>query len=165
MRWRYEQCRRGHLSIFKPRGATICGRWRIFFRCGEHFSDRRPLVPLPKISYKNARVENELVCIVDHLLGGVGCGTGFVVCNNVIDLLPDNLNGVGGGVCLAEALFVGKPVCVCNHGVCLIQVGNKIQRARSSVTSVRPVFDTDKVVINGAHNLFPEGAVHVMKHV
>ena len=64
----------------------------------ERFFDRHPLVPLPTINCKHARVENDLVRIFKNLLGGVGRGAGVSVHNCVIDLMPDNLDGVDGGV-------------------------------------------------------------------
>ena len=131
---------------------------------GERFVDRRLLVPLPTVNHENSRVENEVVCIVCHLLGGVGSGYGVGICDCVIDLTPDDLDWVSGGVCLVEALFVGKTVRVRNHDVCRIQVGKQIQRDKSDVPLARPVFDTDKVVLSDAQKFSPEGAVHVLKH-
>ena len=79
-----------------------------------------PLVTLPKISCKHARVEDELVCIVDNLLGGVGRGSIVSERDCVIDMTPDNLDGVGGIVCLTEVLVVYRPVCIRIYGVCLV---------------------------------------------
>ena len=76
------------------------------FYMGERFVDCPPLVPLPRISCKDDSVENKLVCIFDHLLGGVGRGAGIGVRNCVIDIPPEYLDGFCGGVCLAEALVV-----------------------------------------------------------
>ena len=72
---------------------------------GERFLGCRPLVPLPTISRKNARFENELVCIVDHLLGGLGRVAKVGVRDCVIDLAPDSLNGVGGLYALRKRLL------------------------------------------------------------
>ena len=129
------------------------------FDMGESFVSRRPLVPLPKISSKNDRVENQLVGVVHNLLGQVGCGAGVSICDGVIDLTPDNLNGVGGGVCLAKALVVCEPVCIGDDGVGLVDVGKQIQRAGSAIPLVRFVFYPHKVVLDGDHQLIPKGAV------
>ena len=66
------------------------------FDMGKCFVIHLPLVPLPTISIKNAHVENHLVGVVHNLLGQVGCGTGVVICESVIDMTPDELNGVSG---------------------------------------------------------------------
>ena len=76
---------------------------------GERFFSRRPLVPLPTIIRENACVEHKLVGVVHDLLGQVGCGSCAGVCNGVIDMTPRDLDGFGGGVCLAEALVVREP--------------------------------------------------------
>ena len=106
----------------------------------ERFPDHCPLVPLPTISRKNVCVENELICIVNHLLGGVDRGAGIGVCDCVIDLPPDNLYGVCGGIFLVEALAVCDPVGVGDEGVGLVEVGDQIQCAGSAISLVRPVF-------------------------
>ena len=93
---------------------------------GEYFVSRRPLVPLPRISRKNACVEYELIRIVHILIGRVGRGIGVGVCNCIIDMTPDDLNGVSGGICLTEALVVLEPVRVGDHGVGIIDVGKQI---------------------------------------
>ena len=90
------------------------------FEMGEHFVSLRPLVPLPTISSENAFVEHKLVGVVHDLLGKVGCGAGVGVCDGIIDQMPDNHDGVGGGVCLAEALAVSNPVYVGDDGVGLV---------------------------------------------
>ena len=77
---------------------------------GGRLFNRRPLVPLPEISRKYFHVENELVRIVNTLLGGVGCVSGVSIHDCVINMTTYNLNGVGGGVCLAETLVVCEPV-------------------------------------------------------
>ena len=117
---------------------------------GEHFFDRRPLVPLPTISSENTRVEDELVYIVDHLLGGVGHGAAVGVRYCVINMPQDNLDGVGGTVCLAEALVVSKSVGVGDDSVGLLEVVEQIQHAGSTISSVRPVIYPHKVVLAGA---------------
>ena len=107
---------------------------------GELFFSRRLLVSLPKISSENACVEHKLVGVVHNLLGQVGCGAGVGTCNGAIDMTPDNIDGVGGGICLAEALVIREPLCVGDDGIYLIEVGKQIQRAGSAIPSVRPVF-------------------------
>ena len=87
---------------------------------GERFFVCRPLVLLLTISRKHARVENELVYIVNNLLGGVGRVSVVRVRNCVIYLTLDNIDGVGGGVCLMQELVVCEPVRVGNHGVFLV---------------------------------------------
>ena len=42
-------------------------------------------------------------------------------------------------------------------------MGKHIQRAGSAIPLVRPVFDLYKDVLNGAHKLLLEAAVHVLK--
>ena len=51
----------------------------------------------------------------------------------------DNLNGVGGGIGLAEVLVVRDPTRVLNHGICRVQVVEQIQRTGSSVAQVLPL--------------------------
>ena len=121
-----------------------------------------PLVPLPTISSKNALVENQLVGVVHNLLGQVGCGAGVRICGRVIDLTPDDLNGVIGGVYLAEVLVVCEPVCIGDDGVGLVEVGKQIHRAGSAISLVRFLFYPHKVVLNGAQHFFPKGAVYVL---
>ena len=132
---------------------------------GDSFVARRPLVPLPTICRENTSVENELICIVNYLLGGVGRGSGVGVREFVINLLPDNLDVVGGGVCLAEALVLREPVGVGYDIVDLIQVGEQIQRAGFAILSVWPVFDPHKVVLNSAQKFLTKGEVYVTKGV
>ena len=67
---------------------------------GDRFVVLRPLVPLPKICCENTPVENELICVVNKLLGRVGRGSSIGVRNYVIDMPSDDLDGIGGGVCL-----------------------------------------------------------------
>ena len=135
------------------------------FDMGEIFVIRLPLVPLPTISRENAGVKHKLVGVVHNLLGQVGCGAGVGICNGAIDLMPDDLDGVGRGVCLAEELVVHNPVSVGDDDVGLVEVGKQIQSDGSAIPSVRPMLDPEKVVLGGAHKLLPEGAVHVLKHV
>ena len=80
------------------------------FGVGGRFSAQRPLVPLPTISRKYSRVEHKLVGVIYHLLAGVWFRPGVGVHNCVVDLTPEDLNGVGRGVCLLEALVVCDPV-------------------------------------------------------
>ena len=89
---------------------------------GERFFVRRLLVPLLTICRENIRVENELICVVNDLLGAVGRGSGAGVHDYVINLPLDNLYRVVGGVCFADALVVGEPVGVEYDGVGLVQV-------------------------------------------
>ena len=93
---------------------------------GERFVDQYPLVSLPKISRENTCVENDLVCIVDNFLGGVWCVAGVCVRNCVVDLPPDDLDGVSGSICLVEALIIHNPVGVGDDGVGLVDVGEQI---------------------------------------
>ena len=123
------------------------------------------LVPLPTISSENACVEHNLVGVVHNFLGRVGCVSGVGVCNDVINLTPDNLNGVGGGVCLSEALVFCEPVCVGDGDVGLVEAGKQIQRAGSAIPLVRPVFYRHKVVLDVAQKLLPKGTVNVPKYV
>ena len=107
---------------------------------GERFVIHRPLVPLPTISSEIFCVEHKLVGVVHNLLGKVGRGAGVGVYDVVIDLTPDNLDGVGGSVFLAEALVVCEPVCIGDDSVGLVDVGKQIQRAGYTIPLVRPVF-------------------------
>ena len=86
----------------------------------ERFVVRWLLVSLPTIFCENTCIENELVCVVKDLLGGVGRGTRAVVDDCVVDLTPYNLEGVSRGVCLAEALVLCKPVDIGDDGVSLV---------------------------------------------
>ena len=61
-------------------------------KMGEGFVARCPLVPVSTIRRKNASVEDELVGIVDDLLGVVGRGSGVDVRDCVINMPPHNLN-------------------------------------------------------------------------
>ena len=72
-----------------------------YFEMGERFVNRLPLVPLSAIGSKNDSVEKKLVGVVHALLVQVGCGACVGVCNGVIVLLPDDLDGIGGSVCLS----------------------------------------------------------------
>ena len=128
---------------------------------GEYFFSRRPLVLFPEISRKNACVEHKLVVVVHNFLGKLGCGSGVGICYGVINLTPDDLGGVGGGVCLAEALVIRNPVCIGYDGVGLVELDKQIQRDGSAIPSVRPVFYPYKVVLNSAQKLLPNGAVYV----
>ena len=132
---------------------------------GEHFVILRPLVPLPTIYCKNTCVENELIQVVHDLLRRVGRGAGIGVRNCIINLLPDNLNGVGGGVCLVEALVVREPVGVGDDGVGLVQVVEHIQSDGSTIPSMWPVFDPHEVFLDIAQKLMTKGAVYVSKGV
>ena len=96
------------------------------FEMGDSFVGRLPLVPLPKVSSENSGVEDKLVSVVHDFLGRIGCGSGIGICNSVIDMTPDNLDGISGGVCLAEALVVQDPVCVGDDGIGLVEVGKQI---------------------------------------
>ena len=100
----------GTRLVFNQEAPLPVGGGEKHFYMGERFVDRRPLVPLSTISRKNACVENDLVCIVDHFLGGVRRGAGVGIRDCVIDIPPDNLNGFGGGICLAEEHVVQEPV-------------------------------------------------------
>ena len=102
---------------------------------------------------------------VNDFLGGVRRGSGVSVRNCVIDMPPDDLNGIGGGVCLAEALVVCKPVGVGDDSVGLVQVGEQIRRAGSAIPSVWHVFYPHKVVLDGSQKLLMKGAVYVPKVV
>ena len=106
MWWHFVRHRRGHSSCFELRGDTPCGRRRKTLLYGGVFFNLHPLVPITKIIHGHALAENELVRIVEDLLGGVGRGASVSVHKYIIDLTPDDLDGVGGGVCLAEALVV-----------------------------------------------------------
>ena len=132
---------------------------------GEIFVSPRPLVPIPKISSKNACVKHKLVGIIHNLIEQVGCGVSVGVCNGVIDMTPDNLDGVGGGICLVEMLVVCEPVCIGDDIVGLVEVGKQIQSAGSVIPSVRPVFYPYKIVLKGAQKLLLKGAVYVPKCV
>ena len=96
----------------------------------------RLLVPIPKICRENTCVENELIFIVNNFLGGIGRGAGFSVRDCVIYLPLDDFDGVGGGICLAEVLVICKTVGLVYDGVGLVQLGEKIQHAGSSIPSV-----------------------------
>ena len=165
LRWRCAQRRRGHLSRFELRGATPCVRRQKKLYIGERFVDCRQLVPLPTISCKNACVENELVRIIDYLFGGVRRGASVSIRDCVIDLMPDNINGVGGGVCLAELIVVRETFSIGDNGVGFVEVGEKIHLAGSAIPSVRPVFYPHKVVLNSAQKFLTKGAVYVSKGV
>ena len=80
------------------------------FEMGERFVSCLMIVPLQKISSENASVEHKLLGVVHNLLGQLGCGAGAGICDGVIALLPDNIDRVGGGICLAEALVIRDPV-------------------------------------------------------
>ena len=97
------------------------------------------------------------------MLDGIGCGAGVSVRECIIDLLLDNLDGVCGGVCLAEALVFCEPVNVGDDVVGLVEVGEQIQRAGSSVPLVRLVFCPHKVLLDRAQKLSMKGAVDVPK--
>ena len=105
-------------------------------RWGSVFYAHRPLVPLPKISHELACVKKEVVDVINHLLDGVWHGPGVVIRDCVVDLPPDDLGGVGGGVPLADALVVCKIFSVDYDVVYYVQVGEQIQRDGSSVTQV-----------------------------
>ena len=124
-----------------------------------------PLVSLPKIRRENACAENELVCVVNELLAWVRRGAGVGIFNCVVDLPPDDLDGVSGGVILAEMIVVCNPVGVCDDHIRRINVGEHIQSSGSAVSQVQPVEDTDEVFLDGAQKLLAEGAVHVLEHV
>ena len=105
------RCAVGVSCIVLNREAPIpMGGGGKYFDMGERFFDRRPLFSLPKISRKNARVENELVCIVNHFLGGVGHGDGVHIRDCVIDILLDDLDGFYGVVCLATKFAIDSTV-------------------------------------------------------
>ena len=55
-------------------------------------------------------------------------------------MTPENLNGVGVVVCIAELLVFSKPVHVGYCGVGLVEVDKQIQRSGSAILSVRSVF-------------------------
>ena len=110
------------------------------FDMGESFVSRRPIVPLPTTISGNACVEHKLVGVVHNLLGRLGCRASVNVCDGIINMTPDDLNGVGGGVCLVEVLVVYKPVCVGDDIVGLVEVGKQIQRSGSAIPSAWPVF-------------------------
>ena len=92
----------------------------------ECFVSLRLLVPLPKISSEYACVENKLVDVVHDLLGRVGFGAGVGVCDDTINLTPDNLDGVCGVVFLAEVLVICEPVLIGDDGVGLVELGKHI---------------------------------------
>ena len=77
----------------------------------------------------------------------------------------EKLDGVGGGVCLAETLVMCNTVEVHDDHVRRVRVGEKIQYIGSAVFQVRTVEDTDEVVLNSSHNLLLEGAVHILEPV
>ena len=79
--------------------------------------------------------------------------------------MTDDLDGVGRGVRLAEALVVHEPVRVGDYGLGLVEVGKQIQRARSAIPSVWPVLYPYKVFLDGSHKFFPKGTIHVLKGV
>ena len=135
------------------------------FDMGEIFVIRLPLVPLPTISRENAGVKHKLVGVVHNLLGQVGCGAGVGICNGAIDLMPDDLDGVGRGVCLAEELVVHNPVSVGDDDVGLVEVGKQIQSDGSAIPLVRPVFYPNEVVLDGAHKLLTKVVVYIPKGV
>ena len=56
-----------------------CGKKHL--QMGEGFVARRPLFPLLIIHRKNTNVENDMLGVVDDLLGGVGHGAGVSVSN------------------------------------------------------------------------------------
>ena len=62
-------------------------------------------------------------------------------------------------------LVICNPVCVRDYSVGLVEVGKHIQRARSTIPSVRLVFYPHEVVLDVAHKLFLKGAVYVLKGV
>ena len=96
------------------------GGYRKHFEMGELFFSRRLLVPLLTISIENFCVEHKLVGVFHDLIGKVRCGAGVGVCDGVIDLTSDDVDGVGGDVCLAEALVICKPVFVGDDSVGLV---------------------------------------------
>ena len=130
----------GTRLVFNQEAPLPVGGGEKHFDMGERFVSIRSLVPLPTISSENTCVEHKLVGVVHYLLWRVGCGAGVGVCDSVIDLMPDNLDGVDGGVCLAEALVVCKPVYVGDDSVGLVELGKQIQRNESAIPSVRYVF-------------------------
>ena len=132
---------------------------------GERFVVGRPLVPLPTIYRKNARVEDKLVGVFHDLLVGIGSGDSVSVRDCVINLLPDNLNRDSGCVCLAELLVVRDPVGVRVHSVGLVQVGEQIQCTGSAIPSVRFVIDPHESVLDGIYMLLAKGAVDVVESV
>ena len=117
---------------------------------GERFVVRRPLVQLPTIFRENTRVEDELVGVVHNFLVGIWSGSGVGVRNCVINMPPEDLDGDGGCVCLAEVLVVCEPFGVRYHGVGLLQVGEQIQCTGSAIPSVRLVLDPYEGVLDGA---------------
>ena len=100
---------------------------------GDRFVTCRSLVPLPTISRERVCVKNELLGVINHLFYGLWRGSGVDVDNCVFNMPPDNLDGVSGGVRLAEALVVYEPVCVRNHGVRHGYVVEKIHHTGSAV--------------------------------
>ena len=80
-----------------------------------------------------------MVGVINNLLDGVRRGPVVSVRECVVDYLPDDLDGVGGGVLLTEALVFFEPVRICYDGVRCVQVGYKIQCAGSTVTQVWPI--------------------------
>ena len=110
----------GTRLVLKQKAPLPVGGGEKHFDMGKCFVSLRPLVPLPTISSKNARVENQLVGVFHDLLGQVRCGAGVGVCDGVIDLTSDDVDGVGGDVCLAEALVICKPVFVGDDSVGLV---------------------------------------------
>ena len=79
--------------------------------------------------------------------------------------MPGNLDGVGGDICLAEALVVRDPVCVGDDGVGIVEVGKKIQCAKSDIPLVQPVFYLYEVVLEGSQKFLPKGKLYVLKCV
>ena len=73
--------------------------------------------------------------------------------------------GSVGAYASCKCLSFHEPVGVRDDGVGLVEVGEQIQLAGSAVTSVRPVFHRQKVVLDGSHNLLTKGAVKVLKGI
>ena len=72
---------------------------------------------------------------------------------------------VVGGVCLTEALVVREPVGIRYDGVCIVQVGEHIQRDGSAILLMWTVFDPHEVVLDGAQKLPTKGTFYVSKCV
>ena len=132
---------------------------------GECFVVRCPLVPHPTINREHAHVKNELVCVFNNLFAVVRRRSGVGVHNSVINLPPENLNWVGGGIQLTETLVMCEPVRISNNGVRCVRVGEQIQHTEYAVAQVWRVEDMDKVFFGGAYKLLSEGAVHILEGV
>ena len=87
------------------------------FDMGECFFARCLLVPLLTIRREYIYVEHELKGVINHLIAGVWPQPGVGVHNYLVDMNPEDLYGVGGGVCLSKMLVICEQVHIGDDGV------------------------------------------------